>query len=147
MYQINYIRNGNKSIRKVLMKKVWINGCFDVLHHAHFKMIEHASTFGDLLVVGIDSDKRVKELKGDDRPFHNQNERKYNLEQIKGVSKVVIFDSSIALEEMIKSYQPDVFVIGSDYKNQPIVGEQYAKSIVYFNRMEDFSTTKILTNE
>jgi len=129
------------------MKKVWINGCFDVLHHAHFKMIEHASTFGDLLVVGIDSDKRVKELKGDDRPFHNQNERKYNLEQIKGVSKVVIFDSSIALEEMIKSYQPDVFVIGSDYKNQPIVGEQYAKSIVYFNRMEDFSTTKILTNE
>ena len=129
------------------MKKVWINGCFDVLHHAHFKMIEHASTFGDLLVVGIDSDKRVKELKGDDRPFHNQNERKYNLEQIKGVSKVVIFDSSIALEEMIKSYQPDVFVIGSDYKNKPIVGEQYAKSIVYFNRMEDFSTTKILTNE
>lgn len=129
------------------MKKVWINGCFDVLHHAHFKMIEHASTFGDLLVIGIDSDKRVKELKGDDRPFHNENERKYNLEQIKGVSKVVIFDSSIALEEMIKSYQPDVFVIGSDYKNQPIVGEQYAKSIVYFNRMENFSTTKILTNE
>ena len=129
------------------MKRVWINGCFDVLHHAHFKMIEHASTFGDLLVVGIDSDKRVKELKGDDRPFHNQNERKYNLEQIKGVSKVVIFDSSIALEEMIKSYQPDVFVIGSDYKNQPIIGEQYAKSIVYFNRIENFSTTKILTNE
>ena len=129
------------------MKKVWINGCFDVLHHAHFKMIEHASTFGDLLVVGIDSDKRVKKLKGDGRPFHNENERKYNLEQIKGVSKVVIFDSSIALEEMIKSYQPDVFVIGSDYKNKPIVGEQYAKSIVYFNRMENFSTTKILTNE
>ena len=129
------------------MKKVWINGCFDVLHHAHFKMIEHASTFGDLLVVGIDSDKRVKELKGDGRPFHNENERKYNLEQIKGVSKVVIFDSSITLEEMIKSYQPDVFVIGSDYKNKTIVGEQYAKSIVYFNRMENFSTTKILTNE
>ena len=129
------------------MKKVWINGCFDVLHHAHFKMIEHASTFGDLLVIGIDSDKRVKELKGDGRPFHNENERKYNLEQIKGVSKVVIFDSSIILEEMIKSYQPDVFVIGSDYKNKPIVGEQYAKSIVYFNRMENFSTTKILTNE
>jgi cytidyltransferase-like protein len=82
------------------MKKVWINGCFDVLHHAHFKMIEHASTFGDLLVVGIDSDKRVKELKGDGRPFHTENERKYNLEQIKGVSKVVIFDSSITLEEM-----------------------------------------------
>ena len=129
------------------MKKVWINGCFDVLHHAHFKMIEFASTFGDLLVIGIDSDKRVKELKGDDRPFHSEEERKYNLERIKGVNKVVIFDSALTLEEMIKSYEPDVFVIGSDYKNKPIVGEQYSKSIVYFNRMEDFSTTKILTNE
>ena len=129
------------------MKKVWMNGCFDVLHHAHFKMIEFASTFGELVVIGIDSDKRVKELKGEDRPFHSQEERKYNLERIKGVSKVVIFDSSQLLEELIKTYEPDVFVIGSDYKNKPIVGEQYAKSIVYFNRMEEFSTTKILTNE
>jgi rfaE bifunctional protein nucleotidyltransferase chain/domain len=128
------------------MKKVWMNGCFDVLHHAHFKMIEFASTFGDLLVIGIDSDKRVKELKGDDRPFHSEEERKYNLEQIKGVKKVVIFDSAKILEELIKTYEPDVFVIGSDYKNKPIVGEQYAKSIVYFNRMESFSTTKILSN-
>jgi len=129
------------------MRKVWLNGCFDVLHHAHFKMIEFASTFGELVVIGIDSDRRVKELKGDDRPFHSEEERKYNLERIKGVSKVVIFDSSQLLEELIKTYEPDVFVIGSDYKNKPIIGEQYAKSIVYFNRMEDFSTTKILTNE
>jgi len=129
------------------MRKVWLNGCFDVLHHAHFKMIEFASTFGELVVIGIDSDRRVKELKGDDRPFHSEEERKYNLERIKGVSKVVIFDSSQLLEELIKTYEPDIFVIGSDYKNKPIIGEQYAKSIVYFNRMEDFSTTKILTNE
>ena len=129
------------------MKKVWLNGCFDVLHHAHFKMIEFASTFGDIVVVGIDSDKRVRELKGDDRPFHSEEERKYNLERIKGVGKVVIFDSSELLEELIKTYQPDIFVIGSDYKNKPIIGEKYATSIVYFNRMDEFSTTKILTNE
>lgn len=128
------------------MTKVWMNGCFDVLHHAHFKMIEHAAEFG-MLVIGIDSDKRVKELKGENRPFHSQEERKYNLERIKGVRKVVIFDSAIALEEMIKSYEPDIFVIGSDYKNKPIVGEQFAKSIIYFNRMNNFSTTKILSNE
>ena len=129
------------------MKKVWMNGCFDVLHHAHFKMIEHASTFGDLLVIGIDSDKRVKELKGEDRPFHTEEERKYNLERIKGVGKVVIFNSEEALRELIKSYEPDVFVIGSDYMDKPIIGGNYAKSIVFFNRMENFSTTKILTNE
>lgn len=129
------------------MKKVWMNGCFDVLHHAHFKMIEFASTFGELVVIGIDSDKRVKELKGDDRPFHSEEERKYNLERIKGVSKVIVFDSEIMLEEAIKRYQPDVFVIGSDYKDKKIVGEEYSKAMVFFNRMEDFSTTKILTNE
>ena len=129
------------------MKKIWLNGCFDVLHHAHFKMIEFASTFGEIIVIGIDSDRRVKELKGNDRPFHSEEERKYNLERIKGVGKVVIFDSSELLEQIIKSYAPDIFVIASDYKGKPIIGEQYAKSIVYFNRMEDFSTTKILTNE
>ena len=129
------------------MKKVWVNGCFDVLHHAHFKLLEHAASFGEMLIVGIDSDKRVKELKGNNRPFHSQQERKYNLERIKGVKRVVIFDSSEMLEELIKTFEPDVFVIGSDYKNKPIVGEQYAKSIVYFNRLENFSTTKILSNE
>jgi rfaE bifunctional protein nucleotidyltransferase chain/domain len=130
-----------------MMKKVWMNGCFDVLHHAHFRMIEFASTFGELVVIGIDSDRRVKELKGEDRPFHSEQERKYNLERIKGVSKVIIFDSEPMLEEAIKRYEPDVFVIGSDYKDKNIVGEAYSKSMVYFNRMEDFSTTKILTNE
>lgn len=130
-----------------MMKKVWLNGCFDVLHHAHFRMIEFASTFGDLVIIGIDSDKRVKELKGNDRPFHSQEERKYNLERIIGVSEVIIFDSESMLEEAIKQYQPDVFVIGSDYKDKSIVGENYAKSMVFFDRMEDFSTTKILTNE
>lgn len=129
------------------MKKVWINGCFDVLHHAHFKMIEFASTFGDMLVIGIDSDERVKQLKGEDRPFHTEEERKYNLERIKGVKKVVIFNSEETLRELIKSYEPDVFVIGSDYMDKPIIGGNYAKSVVFFNRMENFSTTKILTNE
>jgi rfaE bifunctional protein nucleotidyltransferase chain/domain len=129
------------------MKKVWVNGCFDVLHHAHFRLLEHAASFGELLVVGIDSDKRVKELKGDDRPFHSQEERKYNLERIKGVKRVVIFDSSEMLEQLIKTFEPDVFVIGSDYKNKSIIGGQYAKSIVYFNRIDNFSTTKILNNE
>jgi len=129
------------------MKKVWINGCFDVLHHAHFKMIEFASTFGDMLVIGIDSDERVKQLKGEDRPFHTEEERKYNLERIMGVKKVVIFNSEETLRELIKSYEPDVFVIGSDYMDKPIIGGNYAKSVVFFNRMENFSTTKILTNE
>jgi len=129
------------------MKKIWLNGCFDVLHHAHFKMIEYATSLGDRIVIGIDSDRRVKELKGEDRPFHNQNERKYNLLQIKGVTDVIIFDSDMELKNWIKMIQPDIFVIGSDYKDKPIIGSEYTNEIFYFNRMDNFSTTKILTNE
>ena len=129
------------------MRKVWLNGCFDVLHHAHFKMIEFASTFGELVVIGIDSDRRVKELKGDDRPFHSEEERKYNLERIKGVSKVVIFDSSQLLEELIKTYEPDVFVIGTDYIDKPIIGGGLAKEIKFFKKVDGISTSKILGDE
>ena len=70
--------------------KIWLNGCFDVLHHGHFKMIQHATSFGGQVMIGIDSDKRVKELKGDQRPFHNEKERSFNLKQIKGVDTVVV---------------------------------------------------------
>lgn len=126
------------------MKKIWMNGCFDVLHYGHFKMIEFGSTFNGLLTIGIDSDKRVKELKGNNRPFHSQEERKYNLERIKGIEKVIIFNTEKELKETIKLYKPDIFIIGSDYKNKPIIGEHYAKSIIYFDRIKNFSTTKIL---
>ena len=126
------------------MKKVWVNGCFDVLHHAHFKLLEHAASFGELLIVGIDSDKRVKELKGDDRPFHTQEERKYNLERVKGVKRVVIFDSPEMLEELIKTFEPDVFVIGSDYKDKAVIGSEYAGELIFFERIGDYSTTSIL---
>ena len=63
--------------------RVWVNGTFDVLHVGHVSLLQFASLFGKVRV-GIDTDRRVKELKGDDRPFHSEEERKYNLERIKG---------------------------------------------------------------
>jgi len=68
------------------MKKVWINGCFDVLHYGHFKLIDYAKSFGDL-VIGIDSDERIKQMKGDNRPFHTEGQRVFNLMQIRDVDK------------------------------------------------------------
>ena len=130
--------------------KVWINGCFDILHFGHFRLIEFARLLKGKegkLVIGIDSDTRVKELKGENRPHTNESYRLFNLTQIKGVDEVVIFNSEKDLEETIKEYSPDLFVIGDEYKNKKIVGGKYAKEIVYYPKVDGFSTTKILENE
>ena len=126
------------------MKRIWLNGCFDVLHYGHFQLIAHAVSLGGQVKIGIDSDKRVKESKGSDRPFHTQNQRISNLLQIEGVSSVVVFDSDKELSDLIKDYKPDIFVIGDDYINKGIIGRKHAKKIEYFPRVEGFSTTGLL---
>ena len=130
-----------------MRKRIWLNGCFDVLHHGHFKLIQYAVGFGGDVFIGIDSDRRVKELKGEDRPFHTALQRKYNLECVSGVSQVFIFDTDKQLRESIKLIEPDIFVIGSDYMDKPIIGGEYAKEIKFFSRIDGFSTTKLLDDE
>ncbi len=127
--------------------KVFVNGTFDVLHYGHFKLLETASQLGDKLYVAIDTDERIKEKKGENRPFHNLIERKEMLESIKYVSKVFSFDSDEDLITLIRAINPDVYVIGSDYKGKPIVGEKYLRNIVFIPRIEKFSTTKIMSYE
>lgn len=122
---------------------VWINGCFDVLHYGHFKLIEYASTLGRV-IIGIDSDERVKQLKGLNRPFHTQQQRLYNLRQIKNVFDVKIFNTEEELLHILTSLQPDVLVIGSDYRDKKIIGSELVKEIKFFGRIENFSTTKLL---
>ncbi len=125
-------------------KIVWINGCFDVLHYGHFKLIQYAASFGGILTIGIDSDERVKQLKGEDRPFHTQQQREYNLRQIRGVGNVIVFHTEDELRDTLKKLNPDIFVIGSDYMGKPIIGGEFAKEIKFFGRIEGLSTTKLL---
>jgi rfaE bifunctional protein nucleotidyltransferase chain/domain len=129
-----------------LTMKIWLNGCFDVLHHGHFKLIQHASSFGGQVIIGIDSDERVKKNKGEGRPFHSESERAFNLKQIKGVDTVVVFDSDEKLRELLERYKPDKFIIGSDYLGKEIIGQEFAKQIIIFNRLDKFSTTDILNH-
>lgn len=123
---------------------VWLNGCFDVLHYGHFKLIQYAVSLGGKIIIGIDSDERVKQLKGEDRPFHTQQQREYNLRQIRGVGDVVVFNTEDELRDILKHLKPDLFVIGSDYINKPIIGGEFAKEIKFFDRIDEFSTTKLL---
>ena len=123
--------------------KVWVNGTFDVLHVGHIKLLEFASQFG-ILRVGIDTDKRVKELKGVDRPFNTQDDRKKMLESIKYVDEVVFFDSREELINSVKEFSPDIMVVGDDYKGETVFGSEYAKKLVFFEKVPNYSSSKIL---
>lgn len=125
------------------MKKIFVNGTFDIIHTGHIALLNYAQTLGDQLLVAIDSDRRVKELKGNDRPINNQQDRKILLYNLKAVDIVAIFDSDEELKQIIKEYQPDVMVKGSDYRNKPIIGSEYCKEIKFYEHT-GHSTTGII---
>jgi len=128
-------------------KTVWLNGTFDVLHAGHVKLFREARKLagpGGKVVVGTDSDDRIRELKGPTRPINNLYDRIDFLRAIKYIDEVVAFSSADNLEAFIKRYSPDILLIGDDYKGKPIVGSQYAKEIVYFPRYGGLSSSSIV---
>ena len=126
--------------------RIWVNGAFDILHIGHIKLLKHAAGMG-YLRVGIDTDERIKEMKGPTRPFNCFRDREEFLLSLRFVDEVVGFGSEQELIDEIKLYQPDVMVIGSDYRNKRIVGSEFINKIVYFDRLEGVSTTSILEYE
>jgi D-beta-D-heptose 7-phosphate kinase/D-beta-D-heptose 1-phosphate adenosyltransferase len=126
------------------MTKVWINGTFDVLHLGHIKLLEKGADLGDFLIVGVDSDRRVSELKGEERPINKLVSRITLLESIKYVDRVLTFDSDEELETLIKTIRPEIMVIGDEYKDKRIIGKEYVKEIVFFPKLDGFSSTHII---
>lgn len=123
-----------------LPKTVFVNGTFDIIHLGHLALFNYAKSLGDFLLVAIDSDKRVKQLKGNDRPINNEYERKTLLENLKAIDQVQIFDTDKELIDIVSKC--DLMVKGSDYIGKPIVGEHVCKQIVFFDRINEYSTTK-----
>lgn len=125
------------------MKKIVINGVFDVIHLGHLRLLSYAKSYMDSFVyVLIDSDRRVKEQKGSKRPYNNEYERSSLLFSLKYVDRVDIFDTDIELENYIKIFQPDLMIKGSDYKNKSIIGSQFCKEIVFYDRFKKYSSTQ-----
>lgn len=122
-----------------------VNGTFDIVHRGHIEMLNYAKSQGDFLLVAIDTDRRVKELKGDKRPINNQWDRWYMLDNLRAVDSVRFFDSKEELIEIMKEYKPDIYVKGSDWKrDQPSTAEQYCEKVIYYDRVGDYSTTKTI---
>jgi glycerol-3-phosphate cytidylyltransferase len=127
-----------------MAKKIFLTGTFDVIHRGHVALLKHAKSHGDSLTVAIDTDRRVKEKKGPNRPFHSQADRQFVIDAFKYVDQTMLFDSDEELINIVKTLEPDIWFAGADWFGKPFPGKEYAKKIDYFTRLEPYSTTRIL---
>ena len=124
-------------------KIVFTNGCFDILHAGHVKYLEEAKSFGDILIVGVNSDASVRRLKGESRPINSEEDRVLVLAGLESVDFVIVFDEDTPYA-LIKLIKPDVLVKGGDYNGKEVVGSDIAKVTRLVQFIEGKSTTKII---
>jgi|TARA_B100001094_G_C17955387_1_gene682716 D-beta-D-heptose 7-phosphate kinase/D-beta-D-heptose 1-phosphate adenosyltransferase len=126
------------------MKKIFVNGAFDVVHSGHLDLLDFARGLGTHLLVAIDTDRRIEYNKGKERPFNKLKNRKHLISSLKSVTSVVTFDTDNDLLAILQRYKPDVMVKGSDWRGKEIIGEEYCKEVVFYERVNKESSTKIL---
>jgi D-beta-D-heptose 7-phosphate kinase/D-beta-D-heptose 1-phosphate adenosyltransferase len=135
-----------KSWRSSGKKIVFTNGCFDLLHPGHINLLHQARSFGDRLVIGLNTDSSIKRLKGELRPILSEQDRAAILNALDCVDLVVLFEEDTPLK-LIKSLKPDVLVKGADYKPEEVVGrkfvESYGGEVRLVPLLEGYSTTGI----
>ena len=123
------------------MKKIFTNGCFDILHRAHIELFKYCKSMG-YLIVGLNSDESIRRLKGAKRPINAEKDRKIILESIRCIDEVVIFDEDTPYE-LIKCIKPDIIVKGGDYTVATVIGADLAE-VKIFKYIDGYSTTKII---
>ena len=129
------------------MTKVVVNGTFDIIHLGHLRLLDYARSLPNSYVLVLtDSDRRIKQLKGNDRPINTEYERCSLLFALKSVDRVETFDTDQELVDLIKGFEPDVMIKGSDYRGQPIIGAEYCKEIKFYDRLGNYSTTNKIQN-
>lgn len=131
-------------LREHKRRVVFTNGCFDILHRGHVTYLEDAKSYGDILILGLNSDSSVRRLKGEGRPINDEVSRATVMAALSSVDHVVIFDEDTPLE-LIEVIRPDVLAKGGDYSIENIVGRQYAAQTVVIPFVDGFSTTKTIS--
>ncbi len=123
-------------------KIVFTNGCFDIVHRGHVELLKYCREIGSRVIVGLNSDDSVKKLKGDQRPYFNQQDRKILLENLSCVDEVYIFNEETPYD-LISKLKPDIIVKGGDYMPSKVVGSDICE-VRIFNFINGYSTTNIL---
>ena len=133
----------SNKLREKGKKIVFTNGCFDLLHAGHVRYLEVAKSFGDVLILGLNSDRSVRELKGESRPINTEEDRAYILAALEAVDYVVVFDEDTPYE-LIKTIKPNTLVKGGDYEGQAVVGQDLVDELKLVQFFEGKSTTKTI---
>ena len=124
--------------------KVFVNGCFDVLHRGHFQLIHFATSLGGELTVALDSDEKVARDKGPDRPIYPLEDRVYQMTRLRGVGQVLSFSTREELERLVEYIKPDILIVGSDWKGKSVIGSYWAAKLIFFDRIGEYATTKTI---
>jgi len=124
-------------------KIVFTNGCFDILHAGHVRYLETAKSFGDILMVGVNSDKSVRTLKGETRPINSEQDRALLIASLEAVDYVIIFNEDTPYE-LINAIKPHTLVKGGDYAGQKVVGQDLVSELRLVNFIEGKSTTRTI---
>ena len=132
-----------EKLKKENKKIVFTNGCFDLLHIGHVSLFQKARTLGDVLIVAINSDSSLAQLKGPKRPLVPQTDRAQLLSALTCVDYVVVFNEQTPYE-LLSKLKPDILVKGGDYKIEDIVGKEFVKEVYRYPLVEGKSTTKLI---
>ena len=142
-------RKSIPNLREELKNKkiVFTNGCFDILHVGHVRYLTASKNFGDVLIVGLNTDESVKKLKGESRPINNQDDRAEVLLGLKAVDYVIFFGENTA-ENLIAELKPNVYVKGGDYTLETLpeakIVQSYGGHVELVNLVAGKSTTNII---
>ena len=126
------------------MSIVWTNGTFDILHPGHIQLFKVAKELGDMVIVGTDTDEKIKKDKGDHRPINDLSYRVAMLEAIKYIDAVHTFDTRQELEGLIQMYNPDILLIGDDWRYGDVVGREYAKEVRFLPRVGGYASSNTI---
>ena len=138
----NELKKAADTLKADGKKIVFTNGCFDIIHIGHIRYLKEAKALGDVLVVGVNSDRSVSGIKPD-RPINPQNHRAEVLSSLEMVDYVTLFDEETPYE-LIKILQPDILVKGGDWKKEDIIGSDVAKETYSLPYVKGVSTSEII---
>ncbi len=146
--KIIYFDNNEEKLNNIIKLKknnklVFTNGCFDIIHSAHMKLLKFCRNKGDIFILGLNSDNSIKKNKGKNRPINNEKERIDFLTSLEFIDSIIIFDDETP-NNLIKILKPNILIKGGDYKKDEIIGREYADETIIFDYINEKSTTNII---